>query len=174
VTNLESRAASGRPSLLQVGHVVRPHGVKGRVVVELVTNRLERVMPGAQLVARLVDGGVESLVVDRSTPYGGQRWVVAFRGVDDRNAAERLRGARLEATPIDDPNALWADQLVGSLVEDQYGGRHGRVVALLANPASDLLELEGGGLVPLRFVSDIVEEGSERIVRVVVPAGMFD
>lgn len=37
------------PDRLEVGRIVRPHGLAGQVVVELVTNRLERVAPGASL-----------------------------------------------------------------------------------------------------------------------------
>ena len=35
--------------LLEVGRVVKPHGLRGDVVVELVTNREERVAAGAVL-----------------------------------------------------------------------------------------------------------------------------
>ena len=53
------------------------------------------------------------------------------------------------------------------------------MVAVLDNPASDLLELDTGALVPLRFVVDQTRptagEGGEpgRLV-VEVPAGLFD
>ena len=50
------------------------------------------------------------------------------------------------------------------------GTAHGEVVAVEANPASDLLVLEDGSLVPLRFV---VERELGRIV-VDVPAGLFE
>ena len=43
--------------------------------------------------------------------------------------------------------------LIGSVVEDPDGVELGRVTGVEANPASDLLVLEGGGLIPLRFVT---------------------
>jgi hypothetical protein len=46
----------------------------------------------------------------------------------------------------------------------------GTVTAVVANPVSDLLELDGGGLVPLRCV---VDHGPGRIV-VDIPAGLLD
>ena len=46
----------------------------------------------------------------------------------------------------------------------------GHVTAVEANPASDLLVLEGGGLVPLRFV---VDHGPDRVV-VDVPDGLLE
>ena len=126
--------------------MVKPHGLRGEVVVELSTNRTERLAPGT--VLSTPRGPLEVL---RSSAHQ-KRWIVAFAGVDDHAGAERLRGAVLSADPIDDPDELWVHQLVGSEVVDQAGTTHGAVVAVEANPASDLLVLEGGGLVPLRFV----------------------
>jgi 16S rRNA processing protein RimM len=55
-------------------------------------------------------------------------------------------------------------------VVDQTGEDRGTVVAVEANPASDLLVLDSGALVPLRFV---VTEGPGSLT-VDVPAGLFD
>jgi 16S rRNA processing protein RimM len=59
---------------------------------------------------------------------------------------------------------------VGSEVVDRQGSPVGRVIAVEANPASDLLVLDGGTLIPLRFV---VERQGERLV-VELPAGLLD
>jgi 16S rRNA processing protein RimM len=136
--------------LLEVGRIVKPHGIRGEVVVELVTNRTERVAPGAVLAT---DTG--PLEVERSRRFeatGAGRWIVAFRGVADRPGAEALRGVVLLAEPIDDPEGLWVHQLVGAEVVDAGGSTVGRVTAVEANPASDLLVLDSGALIPLRFV----------------------
>lgn len=150
--------------LLEVGRVTKAHGIRGEVIVELVTDRTERVAPGAVLEA-----GNMTLVVERSTPHQG-RWIVAFEGVHDRDAAERLRGVVLSAPPIDDPSALWVHELIGSTVVDAGGVGRGRVVSVVANPASDLLELDGGTLVPLRFVTAF----AGGIVTVDVPEGLWE
>jgi len=138
--------------VLEVGRVVKPHGMSGEVVVELITNRDERVAPGA-----LLHAGTGLLTVHRSRPFeatGAGRWLVTFEGVGDRNAAEALRGMVLHAEPIDDPGALWVHQLIGAEVVDLAGQVLGTVQAVEANPASDLLVLAGGALIPLRFVVD--------------------
>jgi 16S rRNA processing protein RimM len=142
----ELEESRSQPTLLEVGRVVRPHGVRGAVVVELVTNRLERLEPGSVLET---DHG--PLEVVRSSPHRG-RYLVEFAGIRGRDEAEHLRGAVLRAAPLEDPQELWVHELVGAELVDQRGTPHGRVVALEANPASDLLVLDGGGLVPLRFV----------------------
>jgi len=131
--------------------------------VGLSTNRAERVAPGTVLHTDRGD-----LVVASSRPHQ-DRWLVRFEGIEDRSAAEALRGLALRAEPLDDPDELWAHDLIGSVVVDQHGIEHGTVEALELNPASDLLVLPGGSLVPLTFVV-AVEEGR---IRVDVPDGLL-
>jgi 16S rRNA processing protein RimM len=150
---------------LQVGRIDKPHGVRGEVLVTLVTNRAERVAPGAVLGTAQGE-----LTVETSRPHQ-DRFIVAFAGVASREAAERIRGLVLTAAPLDDPAELWVHQLVGARVVDQDGVDRGRVAAVQANPASDLLVLEDGSLVPVRFVEDV---SPEELIRVDVPAGLFD
>jgi len=132
--------------MLEVGRVAKPHGLAGDVIVALVTNRAERVAPGSVLVTPKGE-----LRVLASSPHQG-RWIVRFDGVSSREAAEELRGVTLSAPPLDDPDELWVHELVGVEVVGVDGRLHGLVTEVEANPASDLLVLEGGGLVPLRFV----------------------
>jgi 16S rRNA processing protein RimM len=138
---------------LEIGRVVRPHGLRGQVVVELWTNRTERMAPGAGL-----SGPTGELEVERATrqaPVGGRdRWLVSFHGVDGREDAEALRGAVLRAPLLPDGDAWWVHELIGAEVVDLAGTPIGIVEAVEANPASDLLVLAGGRLVPLRFITD--------------------
>jgi len=144
--------------------VVRPHGLRREVVVRLVTDRTERLATGAVLSSSVGD-----LEVVRASP-SRDRWIVSFAGVLDRDGAEALRDVVLRAEPIADPDALWVHELHGCDVVDTAGRHLGRVAAVEANPASDILVLEGGGLVPLRFV---VEHGAGRLV-VDVPDGLLE
>lgn len=153
--------------MLLVGRVDKPHGLRGEVVVSLITNRDERVAPGAVLV---LDGeGGRPLTVVASSPFT-HRWIVQFDNVFDRNASEDISHRDLYAEPLEDPDALWVHELVGLDVIDQHGVARGKVTSVEANPASDLLVLDSGGLVPLRFVTRTTE-GS---VTVDVPDGLFD
>jgi 16S rRNA processing protein RimM len=152
------------PALLEVGRIEKPHGLRGQVIVRLLTNRVERLHPGTELVA---SAGL--LRVVSASPHG-DRWLVTFHGVDTRDAADALRGTVLSAPPIDDPDELWVHDLVGAEVIDG-GVARGRVVEVQANPASDLLVLDSGALVPVRFVVR-VEPGVR--IEVDAPAGLFD
>jgi 16S rRNA processing protein RimM len=152
------------PALLEVGRVEKPHGVRGEVIVRLVTNRSERVAPGSELTTP-----AGTLRVVSATPHHG-RWIVAFAGLHDREGADALRGTLLLAPPLDDPDELWVHELIGCDVVDVGGVSRGMVVEVEANPASDLLVLDTGALVPLRFVVHV----SPGRIEVDVPAGLFD
>lgn len=150
--------------MLEVGRIAKPHGLRGEVIVELFTNREERVAPGAVLSA---PGG--SLVVRRSQPHQ-HRWIVSFAGVDTREAADELRDVVLSAEPLEDPDAMWVHEMIGCEVLDNSGQAIGSVTGILANPAGDILEVEGNILIPLRFV---VEQGPG-FIRVDPPAGLLE
>ena len=152
--------------MLEVGAIVKPHGLKGDVIVVLTTNRDERVAPGAVLVG---EDGREFEVV-RSSIHGG-RHIVTFAGINGIDAADALRGTPLFAAPLEDPDALWVHELIGSRVEDESGQVLGTVEGVQANPASDLLVLSGGALIPLRFV--VRTEPAARVV-VALPDGLLD
>lgn len=152
--------------LLEIGRVVKPHGIRGEVIVELVTNRPEqRLAPGCGLH---VDRA-RRLVVQRASPHQG-RWIVAFAGVGDRNAAEALRGTILRSEALEEKDTLWVHELIGLEVVDTRGRRHGTVQAVEENPASDLLVLHGERLVPLTFV---VDRAPGRVV-IDPPEGLLD
>lgn len=130
----------------------------------LSTDVENRLQPGT-----VVSSDRGDLRVERSSRHK-EGWVVAFAGVDDRNAAEDLRGLVLRAESIADPDALWVHELIGSEVVDQTGALLGCVREIEANPASDLLVLESGALIPTVFVT-----GSEAgRVTVEVPEGLLD
>jgi 16S rRNA processing protein RimM len=155
-------------TLLEVARIDKPQGLRGEVVVSLISNVEARLAPGSVLIA---DHGELTVVASRPHQH---RWVVRFAGVDDLAAADALRGTMLMAPPMadpDDPDALWAHEVVGVDVIDTAGSIVGKVSALLDNPASDLLELESGGLIPLTFVEGWDDDG-----RLVIdpPAGLLD
>jgi 16S rRNA processing protein RimM len=150
--------------LLEVGHVVRAHGLRGEVLVELVTDRTDRLAPGASLQT---DG--RPLTVSSARPHQG-RYLVMFEGVGERSAAEALVGTVLRAHAVDDPDAVWVHDLIGSVVREPDGTERGRVVSVLANPAHDQLVLESGALVPAVFVVSCVDG----VTLIDPPAGLFE
>jgi len=166
--------ATNPAPLLEVGRIAKPHGLAGEVVVSLSTTETSRVDPGSVLHA-----GDRALTIVTSQPHQ-HRWVVRFDGVDTREAAEALQGSVLSAEPkavadeADDEPILWAHELIGALVLDAAGRAHGHIVTVHDNPASDLIELESGDLVPLRFVLGGIEDGPDgRFITVDPPDGLL-
>jgi 16S rRNA processing protein RimM len=143
--------------------------LRGEVAVTFSSNRPERSAPGAVLFA-----GERELVVRASRPHQG-RVLLYFSGVDDRTSAEALLGVELTAAPLAgdvelDEREVWVHEVVGAEVFDRTGASVGRVVAVEANPAHDLLVLDGGALVPMVFVV----EQREGAVVIDPPDGLFD
>ncbi len=148
--------------------MAKPHGLHGEVVVELYTDRPERSCPGSRFTTVLGE-----LRIERSQRFPGRlpgRWIIAFDGIVDRAGAERVRGVVLSAAPLVDGDAWWVHELIGAAVLQTDGVTVGTVRSVLANPASDLLELDSGALIPLRFV---VERRPGAVV-VEVPPGLLD
>ena len=154
-------------ALREVGRIGRAHGVQGELYVTLITDRVERLAPGARLLA-----GAQWLTVAEAR-LQQLRWLVRFVGVDDRTAAETLTNSVLQAEPIevdDDDDALWVHELIGSRVVDQQGVDRGTCVAVIDNPAHDILELDSGALIPVIFVVSCVDG----VATIDPPEGLFD
>ena len=169
---------------LRVGRLVKAHGLKGAIKIELYTDDPD---------GRFVPGATFTLQVPESSPWHGKpltvrefRWmnshpVAFFEGVDDRSAAEELIRAILwvdedsQSSPAED-DAWFDHQLVGlDVVRD--GETVGRVVRVDHLPAQDLLIVkvrEDEVLVP--FVKAIVPEVDVAGGRVIVtpPDGLFE
>lgn len=153
--------------LLEVGRVTKAHGVRGDVLVALSSDRTSRLDPGSVLST---DRG--PLTVVRSSRHQ-DRWIVAFREIAGRDEAETWRGTVLRAEAIDEPGddeGLWVHELIGAVVALADGTEVGTVTEVQANPASDLLVLDSGALVPVVFVTD---SAAGRIT-IDPPEGLFD
>ena len=137
------------------------------MVVHLWTDQTQRLSPGTELASAR-----GTLRVVSSKPFGADRFIVQFEDVASREAAERLHGVDLEAEPLEVPGTLWVHELVGATVRDGDGAELGQVAAVEANPASDLLVLESGGLIPLRFVTR--HDAAAGTVEVDIPEGLLD
>jgi 16S rRNA processing protein RimM len=170
------------PARLVVGRVLRPHGVRGELAVEVLSDAPDRFSPGAELGAGDPDGPgpLRPVTVTAARLHLG-RLLVRFDGVEDRDAAGALRGALLSipaqaARPLA-ADEFWPHQLVGLAVVDRQGRRRGRVADVLPGAAHDLLAvaLPGGErrLVPAVAALVTVELDTGRVLVDAVP-GLLD
>ena len=166
---------------LVVGQIVRPHGIRGEVVVEVTTDEpAARFTPGAALVTDPATAG--PLTIEAVRPHQG-RLIVAFEGVPDRDGADALRGVKLcvdsaEVPPPTDPDEYHDFQLVGLTAVALSGEALGDVVRVDHPPGADLLVLRrpDGRTALVPFVKAIVPEVDVAGGRVVLapPEGLFD
>ncbi len=168
---------------LVVGRITRPHGVHGELTVEVRTDDPElRLAVGAVLATEPASAGPLTV--------GGTRWhsgrlLVTFTGIDDRNAADELRGTLLVVDSADLEEPTDADdfrdhQLIGLAVIAPGGEQVGTVTDVL-HYGQDLLVVAGSGeragaeiLIPFvsAIVSDVDVAGGR--LRVDPPPGLLD
>ena len=170
--------------LRMVGRIVKAHGIRGELTVDVSTDSAElRFAPGSVVYVIARDGSVvRSLTVAAARPHTG-RLLVTFEGVEGRDAAESLRGAVLSANTVDlpptgDPDEFYDHQLEGLAVRTVDGAPVGTVREVVHGAGGDLLVIdrEGGGEALVPFVREIVPEVDVAGGRVVLdpPEGLLD
>jgi 16S rRNA processing protein RimM len=166
--------------VIAVGRIGRPRGVRGETFVEPWTDDpRERFAVGSVLRTEPAERGPLT-VAEMST--AGSKLVVRFDGVDDRSAAEALRGTQLimpaTARPaLADPDDFYDTDLIGLTASTVSGDELGAVTDVLHAGGADYLVLDIAGqerLVP--FVRAIVPtvDLAERVVLIDPPDGLFD
>jgi 16S rRNA processing protein RimM len=168
------------PDVVVVGRVGRPHGVRGEVTVAVRTDDPDaRFAAGAVLLTDPPDRGPLTVAATRRS---GEIRLLSFTGVDDRDAAERLRGTTLlvrtaDLPALDDDEEFYDHQLVGLQVVDPSGAALGVVGDVLHAPASPVLVVTrpDGSTELVPFVAAVVPTVDVAGGRVVVdpPDGMF-
>lgn len=165
---------------ITVGVIIRAHGVRGEVVVDLRTDEPERRFAPGQVLHS--EPGASTFTVVGTREHQG-RWLITFAEIPDRNAAEAARGLRLVAQVSEDERPDNVDeyydrQLVGLAVHtDNSAQPIGTVTAVLHLPAQDVLEIstaDGPRLVP--FVTELVPTVDLDAARVVLApvAGLLE
>jgi len=178
-------APGAQPALVIVGRIRRAHGIRGEVLVEVMTDSPDAIFaPGARLFTGTIHGDPapdrEELVVAEARPFK-DALLVRFEEVPDRNAAELWRDRYL-LVPLDEIDAptegeVFIHDLVGLEVVLADGSPVGRVTSTLDTVAGLLLEIRRPRdvvLMPyeLEFIKEIDIVGGRLVVD--PPAGMFD
>jgi 16S rRNA processing protein RimM len=147
------------PVPLEAGRVGRAHGLDGSFYV------IAAHLPGSPH-SRLLDVGTRVTVAGHThaiTRHAGlpQRPIVRLEGIEDRSAAQALRGLPLLVSPDQAPalaeGEWWAHELEGCAVLDGER-RVGTVSRLLQLPSCEVLEVrrEAGGELLVPMVADAV------------------
>jgi 16S rRNA processing protein RimM len=166
--------------LVTIGRIVKPHGLRGEVAVDVLSDVPGRFDVGVEVQ---VDGRPATIATSR--PHQG-RILVRFDHVTDRSAAELLRGHTIIAPGVDlsESETYFVHELIGMIVVDDDDRSLGHVAALVELPPAadyDLLEVQraDGSTWLLPAVDDFVvidedEHGTERLRVTDPPEGLLD
>lgn len=155
---------------LTIARIGKAQGLRGEVGIELRTDIPdERLADGVTVITKPAERG--PLTVARTRVANG-RWYVLFQEINDRTAAESLRGVELivDAESSDEEDAWYAHELAGLQVELLDGTVVGKVVGLEHFPAQDALVIkEKNGtrtMIPFleRFVPTVDVAGGRVII----------
>lgn len=163
---------------LNIGRVVKSHGIKGEVAVEITTDDPDiHFAIGKTLTGKQAGKEVE-LTVKTMRPHQ-KRLLVSFEEIPDRTAADSLRGMKFFAEPLDhdeEDDAYYDHELIGLEVRMDKA-RIGEVTGVMDTPNRKILEVDYQGrevLIP--FVMDIVPEVDleQGYLTITPPEGLLD
>ncbi len=169
------------PETISVGRVLRPHGVRGEVAVEVLSDVPGRFKKGSRVMGIREGSPPSSLVVAAGRVHKSGA-VVRFEGCDSREQAEELRGLDLEVSRSEVPKApqgtYYHFELLGCRCRDTGSDQElGRVVEVLEDGGGLILVVEGEGRrVPVPFVKDLLREVDVAAGRIEVelPEGLLE
>jgi 16S rRNA processing protein RimM len=161
-----------------VAHIGGAHGTRGEVRLKSFTSDPMAVMDYGALET---EDGTATFEIESLRP-AKSHWVAQFRGVRDRNAAERLANTKLfvprDRLPAAETDEFYHADLIGLAAVTTDGRVLGTVVAIHDFGAGDILELRQEGkrdTVMLPFTSatvPVVDVAGRRIV-IDPPEGLF-
>ena len=138
--------AAGEPRNVVLGRILGAHGVRGWLKVVSYTDPVDNLLQyRAWMLTREGESGREYRV--REAEFDG-RWLrVSLDGIEDRDAAEALRGLNIEVarsalTPAG-PREYYRDDLLGFEVNNLAGTALGRVSHFLEAPAAAVMVVRG-------------------------------
>ncbi len=128
--------------------VARPHGVRGELRLRLYNRDSDLLLEQDEVLIRFPDGEEQEVSVDGAR-RADDAILMKLHSVDDRDGAEGLRGVvvcvRRGAFPAPLPGEFYACDVEGAQVVLEVEGAPpheiGRVIAMRAYPANDVLEV---------------------------------
>ena len=164
---------------IPVGYVRRAHGIRGDVVVRgLLEDAHVRLVPAASFET---DEEPSRLLTIASIDAIGADLRVHFAGIDDRNAAEALKGVQFVMDAADrrelGSGEWWPEDLVGCSAIGMSGEDVGEVVEVILAGVQDRLVVlaPDGRRAEVPFVEALVPvvDLDRRVITVDLPEGLF-
>ncbi|MEW6734096.1 MAG: ribosome maturation factor RimM [Acidobacteriota bacterium] len=180
----QSHRRADRPAqgdLVTIAQIVRPHGIKGELVAEIITDFPDRFTRLKDIFLCLPNGTVEQVPLEGYRFHQG-RIVLKLHNIDTRSSAENLRGVLVcihtsELITLA-PGAYYEFQLIGCEVITDLGVRLGKVKELMYTGAAPLLVIlaEDGKEYMIPLVEDICREIDIQSQKITVtpPEGLLE
>jgi 16S rRNA processing protein RimM len=139
------KSAQQPPEYLVVGRIVRPHGVRGALIIDPLSSLIRSITPSSQVL--IGHPPVERQIED-IRPHRG-RYLLTLRGCRSREEAEGLRGLELQlrfdmVEPLPDGEYYYW-QILGLQVKSMDGKDLGEVIQILETGANDVYVIRGQG-----------------------------
>jgi 16S rRNA processing protein RimM len=171
-------AIDARPSgdTLAVGRIVRPHGVRGAMLLEPYSELVSAVEPGS----RVLLGEERTAATVVTCRRHGARYLLELKGHASHESAERWRDAELripadKAPPLP-PDTYFHWQLLGLSVVTEDGTVLGQLAEILTTGANDVYLVRGDREVLLPATSEVIRQvdpASGRLIVHLLP-GLID
>jgi 16S rRNA processing protein RimM len=152
-----SSANNAGPTHLVIGRIVAPFGIRGEVKVRIETDDPDRF---TLLDSVYLGKALRPYAIESSRIHQGNA-LLHFRGVDDRTAAEELRGqyvyvAMKDALPLEE-GEYYVHQIEGLATVTAEGERLGTIREVLQTGANDVYVVEGPkGEILLPAIADVI------------------
>ncbi len=166
--------------LVLVGRVRKPHGVRGEVLIEVLSDNPDRFHRGAEIIVTGPTFARRVLSISSVRPHRGGL-LVLFEALEDRDDVGALRGADLmvEAGAVRDApsGSYYYFDLVGRACHDRKAGDLGEIVAVRENGGGLLLEIrDEERIVLVPFVREYLVsiDPADRPIEFDLPEGLLE
>lgn len=166
--------------LVAIAKIVRPRGLKGELVADLLTDFPERFEHLEDVTAVKPDAKNLDLKIEDFWFQNG-RVVLRFVGLDTIEKAETLRGYEIcvhESETVDlEADEYFDWQLEGCSVETPDGTAVGVVTEVLRNGATEILAVQGAGrehLIPFVAAICVEVDIENKLIRIDPPEGLLE
>jgi len=129
---------TGEPAFLVVGKLLHPHGLRGEILMEVVTDFPERLQPGITIYV----GETHRPLQIRSRRWHRDSLLLAFESFKDPEASGELRNQWIFVRAADRPELpegeYYHHQLLGLRVVSDDGRELGKMAGILETGANDV------------------------------------
>jgi 16S rRNA processing protein RimM len=150
-----------------VGRILAPHGIRGELKVQPLTDFPERFEAGSRLWLK-----GQEWVVQRGRWVNRGGVILKLRGLETRNEAEEMRNAELtvlEATELQGEGVYYLHDIVGMPVFDVAGEALGKLEEVFNTGSTDVYVIRGErGEILLPALDDVVTQVDVAAGRIVV------